>query len=258
MYDDPEYLALLDTVLAKPEDDAPRWIISDWLEEHDQLLLANFIRFQLETDAEFLRDAILMASDVCIVTEEVSQLNARLSDFWKETSSPNGLNSLLRASMPESLAFEFSASPTCKNWTGATASVERGFVSSISLTMSTFMEHATELFRYNPIDRVYITNKTPGIADDSISNRYGWIYSQSWANPGQPYSLPKEIFDCLPKSLIYTPPTAMPRWSDIYKASVALETACVKYGRKLAGLSPLNFNARRFYISANQPDEYDW
>ena len=45
---DPEYLALLRRILENPADDAPRLILSDWLEENGQDERADFIRVQCE------------------------------------------------------------------------------------------------------------------------------------------------------------------------------------------------------------------
>lgn len=56
---DPEYLALLETLLTRPFDDAPRWVIADWIEEHDDEARAAFIRAQLnglpDTDGSQVR-----------------------------------------------------------------------------------------------------------------------------------------------------------------------------------------------------------
>lgn len=43
---DAEYLALLEAILENPADDAPRLILSDWLEEHGEEERAEFIRLQ--------------------------------------------------------------------------------------------------------------------------------------------------------------------------------------------------------------------
>lgn len=40
--------ALLETIFTTPEDDAPRLIYTDWLEEHDEVAYADFIRQQLQ------------------------------------------------------------------------------------------------------------------------------------------------------------------------------------------------------------------
>ena len=49
----PEYLALLESVLADPADDAPRLVISDWLEEHGVLDRAEVIRRAIAGQADF-------------------------------------------------------------------------------------------------------------------------------------------------------------------------------------------------------------
>lgn len=44
----PEFLALMDTCRLHPADNAPRLILSDWLEEHDEDAWSEFIRLQIE------------------------------------------------------------------------------------------------------------------------------------------------------------------------------------------------------------------
>lgn len=46
--DDPEYRALLASVLAAPRDDAPRLVLADWVEEHDDAPFAAFIRWSVK------------------------------------------------------------------------------------------------------------------------------------------------------------------------------------------------------------------
>ncbi len=46
-YDHPEFVALLETVRKNAADDAPRLILSDWLEDHDLDSAAKFIRGQI-------------------------------------------------------------------------------------------------------------------------------------------------------------------------------------------------------------------
>ncbi len=47
LYGYPEVLALLDAAKEKPEDDGPRLVLSDWLEEHGDVIRAEFLRLQL-------------------------------------------------------------------------------------------------------------------------------------------------------------------------------------------------------------------
>jgi uncharacterized protein (TIGR02996 family) len=48
MFDSPEWLALCRAVVKQPEDDLPRLLAADWLEEHGQSERAEYIRVQLE------------------------------------------------------------------------------------------------------------------------------------------------------------------------------------------------------------------
>ena len=46
--DHPEYSALLRAICADPDDDTPRLVVADWLEEHGDADRAAFIRIQVE------------------------------------------------------------------------------------------------------------------------------------------------------------------------------------------------------------------
>lgn len=62
----PEYIALLASVLASPEDDLTRLVLADWLDEHSAAEYAEFIRVQCElarlTDAGWRGEVITRAS----------------------------------------------------------------------------------------------------------------------------------------------------------------------------------------------------
>lgn len=49
---DPDFRALMATVRAAPKDDAPRLILADWLQEHDDEPWAAFIRWQVRNKQE--------------------------------------------------------------------------------------------------------------------------------------------------------------------------------------------------------------
>jgi uncharacterized protein (TIGR02996 family) len=47
-YDNPDWEALLKGIVAAPDDDMPRLVAADWLEEHNEVERAEFIRLQCE------------------------------------------------------------------------------------------------------------------------------------------------------------------------------------------------------------------
>ena len=48
LQDHPEYRQLVNAVRAAPDDDLPRLVLADWLEEHDAPEWAEFIRVHCE------------------------------------------------------------------------------------------------------------------------------------------------------------------------------------------------------------------
>lgn len=53
----PEELALLAAIRAEPQDNTPRLVYADWLDEHDQPARAEFIRIQVEAEGHHLDPA---------------------------------------------------------------------------------------------------------------------------------------------------------------------------------------------------------
>ncbi len=93
----PEFVGLLETIRTNPADDAPRGIIADWLDDHDQPARAEFIRLQLE--AERLRGggcAVVLGTECdgtkewCIRCRVVAKANALLAKDWPLWAAPAG------------------------------------------------------------------------------------------------------------------------------------------------------------------------
>jgi hypothetical protein len=117
---------------------------------------------------------------------------------------------------------------------GSSAYVHRGFVSSIRLTPEQFEQHAAELFSTHPITEVVLRDKEPyfndGYDDDEASEGYTWFH---YRNDDED-SIPPEIFRELDG---YTSGGINCRNYPTREAALAaLSRACVRYGRRLAGL----------------------
>jgi uncharacterized protein (TIGR02996 family) len=106
-----------------PDDDVPRLVYADWLDENGQPERAEFIRVQIELARAELADP--RRPDL-----ESRQLQL-LARHRKEWAGP------LRALVPQ---WEF----------------RRGFVEAIKLPARTFLEHAEELFRLAPVRDVHL------------------------------------------------------------------------------------------------------
>lgn len=118
---DPQYLAFESDIVAHPDDDAPRLILADWLDDHgDEHTAAR---------AEFIRVQI-----------ELSRLDNH-APRWRELTQRQ--SELLRLHE--------------RAWLGPLAGIvthatwQRGFVQRVKLGVRQFMDNADELFRQAPV-----------------------------------------------------------------------------------------------------------
>jgi uncharacterized protein (TIGR02996 family) len=119
--------ALFAGVLAAPDDDVPRLVYADWLEEHGQEDRAEYIRVQIERAG--LPKTVPRYKE-CVRRERV--LFARNKAAWMEP-------------------FQF--------WPGGgSVRFERGFVSIVKATTNYFKYNAEELWRRAPVREVYVTD----------------------------------------------------------------------------------------------------
>jgi len=112
-----DYAALLRAVLVSPDDDLPRLVLCDWLEEHGEAELAKSIRTAIADGSE--KTAVLVIL------------------------------------------------PTAK------AVMRRGFVDSIALTRSEFVENHVALFSASPISAVRFVDSAP-MDYRSLPNHWSW------------------------------------------------------------------------------------
>src|SRR5262245_12224654 len=119
-FDDPQYRAFEADIIAHPDDDTPRLVLADWLEDHNDphtSARAEFLRVQLEL--------------------------ARPDDNPRRAALERRQNQLLQ---------EHEAS-----WLGPLQKVarggewRRGFLDRLTLGVRQFMDHADDLFRLAPL-----------------------------------------------------------------------------------------------------------
>jgi uncharacterized protein (TIGR02996 family) len=110
--------ALFQTILEHPDDDAPRLVYADWLEEHGDAERAEFIRVQIEAAHWEHGDPKRTKLEV-----RAAQLLRAHRDDWRP---------------PFKIRYQFA----------------RGFVDWVSLYPDEYHRHADELFRLYPITRL--------------------------------------------------------------------------------------------------------
>lgn len=249
---DPEYIALLRTILENPEDDAPRLIIADFIEEHGDQERAEFIRLQVIkgrclfipfTVLKCLADSIganIGSRDFIngVHTTRFEKNNDQcLSAIWSK-----GFISEIRLSCAEFVGRR------CGNCAGRGVwlNLERGRYGELEdcdhCRGTGHIEGvARELFERHPIASVVLVDKRPTSG--------WWIF----VKPGdRDYG---RISDTLPVELIHPMSdichknpfvggvsgyyTNAARFADESVAQQALSRAAVAWGRSLVGLPPL-------------------
>jgi uncharacterized protein (TIGR02996 family) len=110
--------ALFQTILEHPDDDAPRLVYADWLEEHGDAERAEFIRTQIEAHRTEENDA--RRKDLESRAEALLRTHRRA---WRA---------------PFKVRYE----------------IRRGFIESVGMTIDDYRRYSDELFRLAPITRL--------------------------------------------------------------------------------------------------------
>jgi uncharacterized protein (TIGR02996 family) len=134
--------AFLQAILESPEDDTPRLVYADWLDEYGRSDRANFIRIQCELEKVPPGHLPPPVLDRRERTRDTVRSDARAELARRATL-------LLRK--------------YGKKWAGPLSGMvhrwefRRGFVEAVELGAGTFLGHAGELFRLAPIRHVWLT-----------------------------------------------------------------------------------------------------
>jgi len=143
MFDSPEWLALCQAVVKQPEDDLPRLMAADWLEEHGQAERAEFIRVQLE-----------------LAKEPTPALQWRERSLWNQPA----VGALWTLDLcPQLLSINLNASSGSGmlglNRTPLTdIKFHRGFPHAVRTTAMYWLDHGNELVPQYPVRVVKLDN----------------------------------------------------------------------------------------------------
>lgn len=217
LFDSPDHLALVRAVCEDPQDDLPRLVYADWMEEN------GFAK-----RAEFVRESIRLERG--------------------DWACP-----LMFMSCPESLNYEFkkialSGCQKCQEWaklclkintmqagfTTAAGTVRltysRGFADGVVMESRRFLGDAADLFVCQPILRVRLTDLSPYSA---AIDRKRWFRRDD--------QIPEHASaKCLLPDQLTAEGWEFPAvFPTVGEAQDALSRACVRHGRRVAGLRSL-------------------
>jgi len=208
------HAAFLADIRENPEDDAPRLIYADWLEDHGEEEQAEFIRVQVEESRLHVcgcAPSLFVAPD-CPVCKAVRPLRAR----WRELLS--GLYGQFRPTSDDS----WGVLATHRGGTTPASFVRRGFVHTVRCPTATWLAHRVELVRRHPLQRVELTNREP--ARSAAGKRY-WHNCEHCFREGATYAVNTNLVGEYDGNPLYDTPEQANRW---------LSDALLKEARRLA------------------------
>ncbi len=171
-----EEQALLATIFATHEDDAPRLIYADWLDEHDQPERAEFIRTQIGIATPFETTIEWLKNGVCPIHSARAAEQDRLDKRWRELACEHG-----------DLWVPDGAGAVIWDW-------HRGFVRGVTCHAADWLKHADAILRLHPVQEVRLAtlptiemdghnwrDSTPQEAEQHLRRR--WPTVKTWHLP---------------------------------------------------------------------------
>lgn len=245
----PDQRLLLDTILAYPDDDTPRLVYADWLEENGA-----------SERAEMIRRQVRYASLRCEMWEGVScdDSNQKLGQYRLQTWCPACIEineirtthidcaietggvplSVQRQdrSTREPILREITNLPALGIGPGdpvigkqCTPVYRRGFVDEVSCTMGCWEKFAEEIMRWHPVRRVNVTDKSPWNALGFDVWRWLLMRPNRSDNPTGDM-IPYAVYECIigrekRESISYL------EFATQKDALDALSDACIQFGK---------------------------
>ena len=219
---DTDYIGLHRRILETPADDAPRLILSDWLEENGQEERAKDIRHFVAHPNLYGHASIgnVFATDC---RGFISEIRLTCAEFMGGTCEACDSRGVLYNTMPPD-------SCGCSECGGTDTTAGTGRIEG----------EARELFERHPITRVVLTDKKPSSMQlGGLIGFYGLQDHQyeTTTQSREHDSIPNKIALHMTGSHNSVDSVNSWRWySTGADALAALSDACVSYGRALAGL----------------------
>lgn len=220
MSDDEVFLR---TIISDPDNDWPRLVYADYLDEQGSCDRAEFIRVQCEMAAmpeECERTFCDGSLVVCPDCRRYKNLSKRSRQLLADDGPPVlGHRTRIRNGKEETQAYRWMGAALVAGW----CEWKRGFVESIEIHVNDFDKHAAEIFRQHPIGKVTLSGVTP--TESHWEGRPLFIFDY--------FYLPRRVRHYLIND---GDGGFVLGYATRERALEALSEACVAWGRELAGL----------------------
>jgi uncharacterized protein (TIGR02996 family) len=212
--------ALVRAVLESPADDAPRLVFADYVEEQGDPARAEFIRLQVALAREPCPNTWVPPRDGCTAPD------CRSCRLFRDR-----VHGLFQTPGFGGWVWGGWEAPVANVW------FDRGFIERVAVVAERFTEVAGRLFSLEPIRSVRLTGRMPALTPGgAVWYSEGQVGLSATARTA---AIPKAVYELMRSPLV---PRPAGRWeTQVYPthtdANDALSEACVRFGRREAGLS---------------------
>lgn len=231
--------ALMQAVLRDPDNDGPRLIYADWLDEHGENGRAEFIRVQCElVNRQFTADRVVThwpeeigRLDSCecrpcrLRRREQCLLNEYGFDWFGEFAGQAGLD---KGRGPDRDGWRFRSLGGTLSW----CEFYPGFVGSVTCTLADWLVHGPAIVACQPVERVECSDKRPFGPVGTLKSP-GPVWHFVLFDGPMPHHLPSSVFNAIRPamraSMADGSPAAM--WPAEAEAFAALSAACLSFAR---------------------------
>lgn len=210
--------SLMATIIEYPDDDTPRLVFADWLQENGEYDRAEFIRIQCELAKGFDHKRIRQL--------QIRELKlSRSLDLRNRIVLPVLNNSFNFPNYPEHIrgSLRYATLNDITYW--------RGFVENLRCTQEDWILVGKKIIKQLPLRRVFISYKEP-----DFSGNYYW-----WSSRGAAYRTPSdidyEIYVFLSQPRCILSGGLMRKYPNKLDAMADLSNACIRLAK--FGNSPL-------------------
>src|SRR5262245_6194987 len=206
--------AFLAAILESPDDDAPRLIYADWLEDHGDPRAA-LIRVQCDLErhrrAAFgkpyvLSDGLRRAWQIIALYAREKELLAEFGDIW----TPGAIDAVdVSQDIPGLRGHRF----------------RRGFVDLLALPCKAWMSQGRELARLAPLTKIWLSDKAPL---SRTANVYTWTER---ARAISAYVLPVDLLRLMPRTGYFAATQGYRHFESERHARDACSLACLQWAR---------------------------
>lgn len=232
----PEQRAFIDAIIANPEDDAPRLVYADWLDEHDDQMSCPTCNgdCQVKISVTYVPNNQYTRCQTCNGSGCVPNLFAERAAFIrKQLELPDVDNCFcgvdgIYSDAHYKFDFRLAQITVDGSYIHKRFVYRRGFVYKIACTMNSWLDNGQEIVRDHPITRVEITDKKP-----SYYGGYGYVWYHLSHGGEAIDSLPDGIFRRLyrGKKKVYINAYSVSYGDDIAASIADLSQACIAWAK---------------------------